>query len=103
MIKKIQWRTFEKKYKPVRNAENDSFDGYMFETHGEELEALKELVRASMTKPSTKGLEGYHVWTIVDGEGNRCYLLNGWHVVNRLGYVFTEVPWIEGDEIISTI
>jgi hypothetical protein len=106
MIKRIQWRTYLKKYKPVKNTINSdaSFEGYMFETYDGELEALKELVRESMTKPSTKGLEGYRVWTIVDGTTNgRCYLLNGWHLVNRIGYVFCEVPWVEGDEIISTI
>jgi len=98
MMKKIQWRTFLKKYKPVKNELSDDFDGYMFETYGEELEALKKLADAS----AVNGLNGYHVWTIIDG-GGRCYLSNGWHVVNRLGYMFSEVPWVEGDEIISTI
>lgn len=102
MMKKIQWRTFLKKYKPIKNhLVNDApFDGYMFETHGKEYEHLKKLADAS----AINGLNGYYVWTIVDGTTNgRCYLLNGWHVVNRLGYVFSETPWIEGDEIISTI
>lgn len=33
-----------------------------------------------------------HVWTIVDGDDD-LYALAGFHVVNRVGYVVTEVPW----------
>lgn len=32
------------------------------------------------------------VWTIVDTEGD-LYALPGYHRVNRIGYVVTEVPW----------
>ena len=34
-----------------------------------------------------------HIWTIIDADGDDCILLNGFHIVNRLGYVFCRKPW----------
>jgi len=34
-----------------------------------------------------------HIWTIVDAGADDCILLNGFHLVNRLGYVFCRKPW----------
>lgn len=39
-----------------------------------------------------------HVWTIVDADDDNLYALAGYHVVNRVGYIVTEVPWEHGDE-----
>jgi hypothetical protein len=38
------------------------------------------------------------VWTVVDGEAGEQYVLAGWHIVNKVGYVLTEIPWETGDE-----
>jgi hypothetical protein len=35
-----------------------------------------------------------HVWTLVEGEDNEWILVNGFHFVNRIGYVITEVPFV---------
>lgn len=40
-----------------------------------------------------------HVWTLVDGDDNNSYATTGFHVVNKFGYVVTEVPWTTEDEI----
>ena len=38
------------------------------------------------------------VWTVVeDGEGGMGALA-GWHVVNKIAYYVTRVPWVGGDE-----
>jgi len=45
----------------------------------------------------------YHIWTaVVDnlGGGLEPIIMNGIHVVNRLGYIITENSWMEGDEIV---
>ena len=34
-----------------------------------------------------------HIWTIVDAGGDNSILLNGFHIVNKLGYVFCRKPW----------
>jgi len=44
--------------------------------------------------------QDYHyVWTVVDAEGDCTAVSNGFHWVNRLEYIITEVPWKDGDEI----
>lgn len=40
-----------------------------------------------------------HLWTMVDGEGASVIYLNGYHYVNRLAYVITEKPWLDGEDI----
>lgn len=38
------------------------------------------------------------VWTLVDGDDDGIYVQAGFHVVNRIAYLVTEVPWTNGDE-----
>lgn len=58
----------------------------MFETFGSEL----EFVRSHDSR---------HVWTLIDEDG-RDYILNGDHAVNRVGYLLTTVPWLDGEDIV---
>lgn len=52
--------------------------GCMFETYGEELEFVRK------QDPRT-------VWTLVDGDDGDQYLTNGFHFVNRIGYLVSTV------------
>jgi hypothetical protein len=78
-------------YRPVRNviAENPSFDmgegGLMFETYGKEVEYVLDVDRETPA----------NVWTYMDGEDDPV-IVNGYHLVNRIGYFITEVPAIDG-------
>ena len=69
-------------YKPIKNHLDPtaSFDGCMFETYGEELEFIKNQ-------------KEFHIWTYGDGDDGGTYIWNGYHVVNRIGYFLTEVPF----------
>lgn len=70
-------------YRPVRNTirTDAPFDGLMFETFGPELDAVKAADPAC-------------VWTLVSSDDDDgLYLLSGFHLVNRLGYLITERPW----------
>jgi hypothetical protein len=68
---------WEAKYKPVTN----QFDGTdKFETYGEEL----DFVRAQDPRC---------IWTLVDGDDGNLYIVDGYHLVNRLNYFITEVPF----------
>lgn len=98
---KIRFATFEKRYKPIQNPINDDapYGGWMFDTDEKEHTYLRKLAE----KSKIDGKNGYHIWTIVDGENNRQYIINGWHYVNRVGYLFTEIPWVEGEEIVSSM
>ncbi len=53
--------------------------GCLFETYGEELAFVRQ------QDPRT-------VWTLVDGDDGDQYLVSGFHVVNRIGYLISTVP-----------
>jgi hypothetical protein len=88
-------------FKPIPNHldENASFNdgdqGYMFETYGDEVEFVK-------------AQEPNRIWTYSDGDNGGTYISDGYHVVNRIGYFVTTVPYddkqyyqitvMEGDE-----
>jgi hypothetical protein len=74
-------------YKPIPNHidDNASFQtdegiGYMFETYGEELEFIE------LQDPKT-------IWTYSDGDDGGTYICDGYHIVNRIGYFVTTVPY----------
>lgn len=75
---------FEEKY--ISITDEDTGELKTFETYGEELKYVKKY-------PMNK------VWTCVDGEGDKLYLINGFHYVNRLYYVLSVNPWEPGTEI----
>lgn len=74
--KASSFRHFERWYKPVL----DQNDNYAREFDDPKWEELK------------KGDGFRFVWTIVDSDSGT-YLLPGFHFVNRMNWVLTEVPW----------
>ena len=64
--------------------------GCLFETCGKELEFVRQ------QDPGT-------VWTLVDGDDGDQYLVNGFHIVNRIGYLISTVPIPEGVDIVVRI
>jgi hypothetical protein len=79
---------FYEEYKPQTNHldDNASFSGCMYETYGDELQYVFELVKKEN-----------RVWTIVEGDEGMCFTA-GFHYVNRMGFLITEKPWNdEGD------
>lgn len=89
--------TFEEwleKYQPVDNHidNNASFqdengNGIMFETFGDELQYVLSIANS----------EPNQVWTYVDGDDGT-YVTNGYHLVNRIGYFITSVPYDDSKE-----
>jgi hypothetical protein len=78
-----QW---EEQYEPFVNHldadaswATDDANGIMFETYGAEVDYV-------YARPLN------HTWTYVDGEEGT-YILAGRHLVNRIGYFVTAVPW----------
>jgi len=73
-------------FKPIPNhidnnaSFNDDEQGYMFETYGEELEFVK-------------AQEPNRIWTYFDGDDGGTYISDGYHVVNRIGYFVTALPY----------
>lgn len=76
-----QWR---EKYKPVEFPDTESGHPYLLETFGWDTAHLK------LADPRC-------VWTLIDGsDDDNTYIVNGFHHVNRIGHIITEVPF-EGD------
>ena len=62
---------------------NDNSEGLrLYHWEGENLEELK---RTPVDR----------IWTMLDCDG-KIYISPGWHYVNRMDYIITEVPWKEG-------
>lgn len=76
---------FIKKYNPIVNI--DSPNDLMFETYGEELEKVQRQ-------------DSKFIWTVIEGDEG-FWLTNGFHFVNRWGYVIAtreyseEKPFLE--------
>jgi hypothetical protein len=64
------------------------FDGSMFETYGDDLSAV--LVAAHPAN-------GLKVWTLVEGDEGQ-YVVDGYRLVNRIGYFITNKPAAAGTE-----
>jgi hypothetical protein len=60
--------------------------GCLFETYGEEL----DFVLAQ--NPCT-------IWTLVDGDDGNQYVISVYHLVNRIGYLISTVPFPEDASI----
>ena len=90
-MKYLREEEFDKQFTPIKNHidNNAGFNGYLYETHGKELEHVFELSK------TTK-----QVWTIIesDDENMLCYA-SGFHRINRLGFLITEEPYTEEIEV----
>lgn len=77
-----------------------SFNGCLYETYGEELDFVIEMINQN------------RVITIIEGEDDSCtgeceacecspstYYISGYHLVNRLGYLITKEPITEEFEV----
>lgn len=71
---------FYEYFRPYRHpsAQHDIWGGHGLETFGSDLELVHRL------NPS-------HLWTVVDGERDQ-WITTGFHYVNRVCYLVTEVP-----------
>ncbi len=75
---------FYSAYLPQQNLfdNNASFDGLMLETYGKDYEYVK----------TVNALAPDRVWTIIEDDNGNTLLVNGFHYVNRIGYVVTVRP-----------
>ena len=81
---------FDEQFTLVENHidNNASWGGAMFETFGEELDYVR-----------MKAQKGNNVWTIIEGDDDSMFIVNGVHFVNRIGYLITREEWTEETEV----
>jgi len=82
----MDFDSWSAKYKPIPNHLNEDGVDY-FETYGIELGYVLGVADCDPNR----------IWTYVDGDGGT-YLINGYHLVNRIYYMITEVPY-EGEYV----
>lgn len=80
----ITYEKFVETYKPIKNhiIQDAPYNGCMFETYGNQLKYIKE-----------SGHTDKHVWTLLECENEEFWIVPGYHIINRLGYFITEIPW----------
>jgi len=71
------WDTYKPKTNPIDPMA--SYDGCLFETHGSEIQFVKEQTPEN-------------IWMLGDGDDGGMYIWNGYGIVNRIGYFITEIP-----------
>jgi hypothetical protein len=83
----MTWNVWVRKFQPIKNRidKNAGIDGFMFETYGQEVKAVKARAKDF---PTT-------VWTLLDNDT----IIPGWHFVNRLGYFITEKAYSRDEEL----
>ena len=78
---------WEDKYQPMKNHFSQKQEGEFvedkFETYGEELDYVR----------SVYDTDSRRVWTLVDGDDGNLYIVDGFHLVNRINYFITELPF----------
>jgi hypothetical protein len=85
-----QFEAWEAKYQPIKNQYTQKQEGEFiedkFETYGDDLEFVLSVCKTDPRK----------VWTLVDGDDGNLYIVDGYHLVNRINYFITKKP-LEGD------
>jgi hypothetical protein len=74
--------TFVKNHFESRNG---AYDDCQFETYDEELDYIRNYPDKNK------------IWTVLDCDGEQ-YIAAGYHLVNQMGYLITNEPWITGTE-----
>jgi hypothetical protein len=82
-IKHMDFEAWEKEFQPIENHLSDDagLGGLLFETYGEEV--LYVVGVSNAREPNL------YVWTYIDGDDGTV-VVDGYHYVNRIGYLVTK-------------
>ena len=86
-MKTIMYDDWVDQYQPIENPfdKNAGYEGYMFETYGEENEYVLDKLNRNT------------VWTLITGDNEDFWVIPGYHIVNRMGFFITTKPWESTD------
>lgn len=85
----MNYSEWEKAYSPIKNTlvKHAPYSECMFETYGKEVEFVS-------------AQDVHNIWTIRDESGVSIITAGmGW--VNRMGYLITETPWTDENEVVE--
>ncbi|MBK3780367.1 hypothetical protein G3A43_08855 [Paraburkholderia aspalathi] len=85
MTRRSQYEIWKDAFRPTRNPRKipSLEDSNRFDIFPDD---LKRVLAAQKTCTEK-------VWTLIEGENGKLYISQGYHLVNRLGYFITEVPF----------
>lgn len=94
----ITYEKFVETYKPIKNhiIQDAPYNGCMFETYGIELAHVREQ-------------DNKNIWTIINCENEESWIIPGYHIVDKFGYILCNIPWesediqVNDNEMISII
>ena len=81
----MRWEEWLDTFTPLPNelCDGASYDGFMFETYGEEVKHVMSVLN----------IDPARIWTLVDGgESDNPEITSGFHYANRIGYFITDKP-----------
>jgi len=78
----ITWEEWEATYQPTPNPDSQETEVF-WQAYYDNLRDIP------------KGIPHERIWTLIDGNGRYTNLVCGIHIVNRLGYFVTNLPWTE--------
>jgi hypothetical protein len=78
----ITYEQFVEQYAPQQNpfTKEGSFDNCLLSIHGKEGDLAKNIPEK-------------HVWTLISGENETQWLVTGYQMVDREGFIITSKPW----------
>jgi len=75
------WEEFQAKHHPLKNPRHETaLEGCLFDLQADDLKFISQQSAAT-------------VWTLVEGDFGLSLIQPGFHFVNRLGYLVTQVPY----------
>ena len=88
----LSFEEWEKAFKPITNSITpySAFDGLMFETYGSDLHYVMAMANRK------DHVDRLKVWTLVTGDSDDEVIVDGYHLVNRIGYFITQMPGKDG-------
>lgn len=86
-MRRTQFEIWADTFKPQKNTldKNAGVDGCLFESFGAEFAHVKSVLES----------EPDRVWTLVESDSGKWYVSQGFHRVNRVGYLISELPYDE--------
>jgi len=85
---KLTEDAFFENFKPLENLEQ-GHGNYYFETENEIDRVFLQFMAQRYPR---------HIWTRIDGADGCIYNINGWHIVDKIDFLITEVPWVKNHE-----
>ena len=88
------WEEFVTKYKPLAANNGDPDEGQ----DDYEATCVMDDYHIEPQNSIIKNCPPNRLWTCMDNDYGTPIVVAGWHYINRIGYIITEIPWTDAEE-----